>query len=310
MREFSRLEQVYKQATIIPFDKESKFVFFGDQHRGDDSLSDEFGRNKHIFNYALKYYLDNGFTYVEVGDGDEMWEQRSFDVIRNAHFPTFSLLRKFFLENRLLMLFGNHNICYRKPEKVARDLYQVYDEYQGACDDLFPGIKFHEALVLKEKKTEQEIFVVHGHQGDLLNDQFYFLSFALIRFLWRFMHVIGLKNPASPAKSRRKRHKIERMYAQWIQYHKTILICGHTHRPKFPINGDHAYFNCGSCVNPRGIFCLELTNNHLSLITWRVNTKHDGTMIIKRTVLNGPLNIRKYANKDKYDDFDYTTCES
>lgn len=27
MREFSRLEQVYKQATIIPFDKESKFVF-------------------------------------------------------------------------------------------------------------------------------------------------------------------------------------------------------------------------------------------------------------------------------------------
>lgn len=305
MRGFNRLNEAYKNATVIEFDKESKYVFFGDQHRGDDSLSDEFGRNKHIFNYALKYYYENDFTYVELGDGDEMWEQKKFDVIRNAHFPTFTLLRKFFLDKRLIMLFGNHNICYRKKERVKKDLYHVYDEYLGACEDLFPGIEFHEALLFKEKKTKQELFAIHGHQGDLLNDQLYFLSFVLIRFLWRFMHVIGLKNPASPAKSRRKRHKIERMYARWIHQHKTILICGHTHRPKFPLKGEHAYFNCGSCVNPRGIFCLELQNNHLCLITWRVNTKKDGTMIIKRTVLSGPLNIKEYRDKEKYDEYEY-----
>ena len=113
MRGFNRLNEAYKNATVIEFDKESKYVFFGDQHRGDDSLSDEFGRNKHIFNYALKYYYENDFTYVELGDGDEMWEQKKFDVIRNAHFPTFTLLRKFFLDKRMIMLFVNQNICYR-----------------------------------------------------------------------------------------------------------------------------------------------------------------------------------------------------
>ena len=313
-----RLDSVYQKATEIPFNKDSKFVFFADQHRGDDSLSDEFGRNKHIFNYALKHYYDNDFTYVEVGDGDELWEQKSFEVIRNAHVPTFNLLRKFFLDKRLIMLFGNHNICYRKPARVEKDLFHVYDEYLGACEDLFPGIIVHEALILKEARTKQEIFVVHGHQGDFLNDSLFFLSFTLMRFLWRFMHIIGLKNPASPAKSRRKRHKIEKMYAKWIKKNKKILICGHTHRPKFPINGDHAYFNTGSCVNPRGIFCLELTNNELSLITWRVNTRRDGTMIIKRTLLNGPTPIKKYADKSKYDGYNYhdetyaeslTSCE-
>lgn len=305
-----RLDNVYKEATQIAFNKNSKFVFFSDQHRGDDSLADEFGRNKHIFNYALKHYYDNDFTYVEVGDGDELWEQKDFETIRNAHVPTFNLLRKFFLDKRLIMLWGNHNICYRKPERVKNDLFSVYDEYIGACEDLFPGIIVHEALIFKESRTKQEIFVVHGHQGDLLNDKWFGLSMILMRFLWRFMHIIGLKNPASPAKSRSKRHKIEKMYGKWIKKNKTILICGHTHRPKFPINGEHAYFNCGSCVNPRGIFCLELTNNELSLVTWRVNTRRDGTMIIKRTLLNGPVAIKKYADKSKYENYDYDFNEN
>ncbi len=294
MKATSRLDQVFENATPVYFDKTSKFVFFSDQHRGDDSLSDEFGRNKPIFNYALKYYYDNGYTYVEVGDGDEIWEHNNFEVIRNAHVTTFNRLKDFFDDNRMYMLFGNHNICYKNPARVAKDLYSVYDEYMGEQEELFPGIKIYEGLVFIEKNTGQEIFVVHGHQGDLLNDTLHFLSYGLFRFLWRFMHIIGLKNPASPAKSRRKRHKIEKMYDVWIKKRNKILICGHTHRPKFAIAGESAYFNSGSCVNPRGIFCLELVDDCLSLATWRVSTKRDGTMIIKRTVLNGPIPIEKY----------------
>lgn len=294
MKASSRLDQVFENATPIYFDKNSKFVFFSDQHRGDDSLSDEFGRNKPIFNYALKYYYDAGYTYVEVGDGDEIWEHNNFELIRNAHVTTFNRLKDFYDAGRMYMLFGNHNICYKNPARVARDLYEVYDEYLCENEALFPGIKVYEGLILIEKNTGQEIFVVHGHQGDLLNDTLHFLSYGLFRFLWRFMHIIGLKNPASPAKSRRKRHKIEKMYDVWIRKRNKILICGHTHRPKFAIAGESAYFNSGSCVNPRGIFCLELVNDCLSLATWRVSTKRDGTMIIKRTVLNGPVAIEKY----------------
>ena len=79
MRTNHRLDKVFRNAFPVPFDDTSRFVFFSDVHRGDDSLSDEFGRNRHIYDHALDYYYNHGYTYVEVGDGDELWE--------NAHYP-------------------------------------------------------------------------------------------------------------------------------------------------------------------------------------------------------------------------------
>ena len=56
MKTRARLDSVFQKAFPVPFDDGSKFVFFGDVHRGDDSLSDEFGRNRHIYYHALNYY--------------------------------------------------------------------------------------------------------------------------------------------------------------------------------------------------------------------------------------------------------------
>ena len=68
-----RLSKAYQNAKIEYFDKHSKYIFFSDCHRGDDSVSDEFARNQIILLHALNYYYNHGYTYVEVGDGDEMW---------------------------------------------------------------------------------------------------------------------------------------------------------------------------------------------------------------------------------------------
>ncbi len=294
MRTRSRLDQVFAAAFPVPFDEKSKYVFFSDQHRGDDSLSDEFGRNKHIFNHALEYYYDNDFTYVEVGDGDELWEHSKFEHIRSAHAKTFDLMKKFFDAGRLLMIFGNHNMLFKHKKNVEKYLYRVYDEYLGETIDLFPGIDVHEALILTHRKTGQEIFVVHGHQGDLLNDDLAWVSYLLVHFLWRFMHLVGVKYAASPAKSRRKRHKVEKNFTKWNQYHDIMMICGHTHRPKFPRLGEDAYFNCGCCMHPRGITCLELMYGQIILVNWSVGTKRDGTMYIKRTAIQGPESIELF----------------
>lgn len=98
MRTVNRLEKVYQNACCIDFDDSSKFVFFSDIHRGDDGLSDDFGRNKHIYNFALSDYYKKGFTYVEVGDGDELLERPKFEHIRNAHASTFNRLKRFYEE--------------------------------------------------------------------------------------------------------------------------------------------------------------------------------------------------------------------
>ena len=34
---------------------------------------------------ALRYYNKRAFTYLELGDGDELWENRSIERIRQMH---------------------------------------------------------------------------------------------------------------------------------------------------------------------------------------------------------------------------------
>lgn len=296
MRTRARLDEVFRNAFPIPFDDTSKFVFFGDIHRGDDSLSDEFGRNRHIYDYALDYYYRNGCTYIEVGDGDELLERPKFHHIYTAHVTTFNLLKKFYEDGRLIMLFGNHNLQLRSKKYLENNLYKSYDEFSDTYEDLFPGIYVHEALILKHRKTGQEIFVVHGHQGDFINDHLWHLSFLSIRYFWRFMHILGVKYAASPSRNLYRRHKVERNYNRWNLQHDIMLVCGHTHRPKFPREGEPAYFNTGCCIHPRGITCLELICGHVSLVSWRTHTKEDGTMFINRTIIQGPEPIIKFHN--------------
>ena len=108
-----------ENAHPVFFDDHSKFIFFSDIHRGDNSLSDEFAHNQNVYYHALKHYLDEGFTYIEVGDGDELWEHSKFEVIRYAHSDVFMLLRELYDKNRFIMLFAiylNGKFYIRKPK--------------------------------------------------------------------------------------------------------------------------------------------------------------------------------------------------
>ena len=79
-----RLDQAYRDARIEYFDEDSKYIIFSDIHRGNGSHFDEFSKNQNIFKHALDYYYDNGYTYIEAGDGDELWETPKVKDIRNA----------------------------------------------------------------------------------------------------------------------------------------------------------------------------------------------------------------------------------
>jgi hypothetical protein len=105
----------------------------------------------------------------------------------------------------------------RNPEYVRRNLHSYYDEYNDEEATLFEGLEPCEALVLRHRETGQEILTVHGHQGDLMNDQLWVLSMLMLRYFWRLMHVVGFQNPSSPAKNVNKRHKVEKTYNKWIE---------------------------------------------------------------------------------------------
>lgn len=297
MNTSKKLLSAYNHAKRIPFDEHSKFVFFSDVHRGDNSLSDEFAHNQNIYHFALLHYFDAGFTYIEVGDGDELWEHKNFEVIRYAHSDVFMLLRKYFDDNRFIMLYGNHNMAFKHPHHTQKHLFNFYDEYEEFFSELFPGIEVYESVVLENKVTNSEVFVVHGHQGDFINDQIWPVMKYLNRYFWRYFHIVGFQNPASPAKNAHKRHKIEINYSKFINQHHKMLIVGHTHRPKFPRTGEPPYFNTGCCIHPRNITGLEIENNQISLIEWRIVPDAEGSLKILRRVIRGPKPITDFSPK-------------
>lgn len=289
-----RLTDAYDNAKRMYFDDSSRMVFMSDAHRGDGSMSDEFVRNRNLMVHALNEYYENGYTFFEVGDGEELLEYAEFEHTKNAHADVYTAIKKFYDKDRYIRLYGNHDIYLKDQDYVEKNFYTNYDEYNEVFFDFLKGLDPLEAVVLKHRRTSQEIFVVHGHQGDAPNDQFWFFTMLSLKYFWRFFHRFGIKNPTSPVKNVSKRHKIERNYSKWILKHRRMLICGHTHRFKFPKVRDIPYFNTGCCIYPTTITALELTEGMIRLVRWKEKVTEDGALYIKRETMRGPEPIEAF----------------
>ncbi|MFQ3238483.1 MAG: putative phosphodiesterase [Olleya marilimosa] len=290
-----KLDRAYNNAKVVAFDDDSKFILFSDCHRGDNSFADDFANNRNIYYHALKHYYVQGFAYAELGDGDELWENNSFESILYAHKNVYGLMQLFHKQKRLHMIWGNHDMVYRDPNYVKKNLHSFFDPKVGADVELFGDIEYNEAIILKHKDTQQELFLTHGHQADWWNYTFWKWSRFMVRVLWKPLNVMGIADPTSPAKNYKELIKVERRTKKWITENNNIMtVVGHTHRPRFPEPGDVAFFNDGSCVHPRSITGIEIENGSISLIKWQIATKEDGTLQIVRVLLEGPRRLLDY----------------
>ncbi len=293
-----RLDRAYKNAIKIPFDDNSKFIFFSDCHRSDGSYADDFANNRNIFFHALSQYFKNGFHYIELGDGDELWENLFFKEVFESNKNVYLLLQKFYLENRLNMIWGNHDMIFRNPNVVTRNFSEYFDMNLGQNVPLMPGLKYHESIILEHKDTKQELFLIHGHQADFMNYVGWKINQFLVRVLWKPLQIWGIKDPTSPAKNYVELIKVERRIKKWIlENNNKITITGHTHRPRFskPNNSQANYFNDGSCVHPRSITGIEIENGEIALIKWFIDTRDDGTLQIVKEYLERPKALKDYV---------------
>jgi len=292
-----RFSRAYRSAKRIPFDDDSKFIIFSDCHRGDNSFADDFANNRNTYFHALSHYYKEGFTYCELGDGDELWENLEFESIFEAHMNVYMLMKKFYAEDRLHRVVGNHDFAFKNKRYIEKHLHSYFDKITGQDVPLFPGIDFCEGLVLEHKRTRQEIFMVHGHQAEFMNYEGWKVNRFMVRILWRQLQIFGIGDPTSPARNYRELKKVERRTKKWIIENDNIFtITGHTHRPRFPEPGEIAYFNDGSCVHPRSITGLEIENGLISLIKWHITTSEDGVLRVTRKILEGPQPIEKYRS--------------
>ncbi|HWT27008.1 MAG TPA: metallophosphoesterase, partial [Mobilitalea sp.] len=163
-----RLSRVLATSREIPFDESSRIVIMSDCHRGDGDWADDFSNNQNLYFAALTYYYESGYTYIELGDGDELWENRDLNMIINIHSDVFWLLSLFYKDERLHMLYGNHDIVKRDPKYMMTKCNSYYCESLNSRIALFPGINITEGLILRYKNSNNRILLAHGHQGDLL----------------------------------------------------------------------------------------------------------------------------------------------
>lgn len=247
-----RLNTAFQAAPVAFFDDTSRLVFFSDCHRGDNSRLDAFSPNEALFLHALQHYYREGFTYLEVGDGDELWKNHSFQRIRAAHEQVFQWLHRFDAQQRLHLLFGNHDVAGPMRREIHKD-----------------GMIAREGLILRNRRTQQQLFVTHGHQADMASDSLYRISRVVVRRVWRRLQVWNLAPVASPDPEEHRAHPFERFLLSWAALNQLVLICGHTHRMSGAAYGQTPYFNTGHCVTPGVLTGLEIQNGEIVLVRWR-----------------------------------------
>lgn len=291
-----RLNKSFRNVPVLPLNAGSRYVLFSDCHRGSGSQGDNFLKNRHLYLAALNYYYQSGYTYIELGDGDELWENRNMEQIKEIHGDVFRQLARFYKDNRLYMIYGNHDMI-KKRASFARKKCSTYYCISSQCQkELFPDIIFYPGLVLRNEQTGKSLYLTHGHQSSLLNSTLWPVNCFLVRYLWKPLEQVGILDPTSAAKNNTTKQRSESKLAAWAEeYHRT-LITGHTHRPMVSTE-DSSYLNTGSCVHPQCITCIEISRGRLTLMKWFMSARASGSLYVEREELAGDTYFNLKSNE-------------
>ncbi|MGB9004090.1 MAG: metallophosphoesterase [Candidatus Aminicenantales bacterium] len=275
----------------LPLGPRSRVVIFSDLHRGIGDEADDFRHNQLLFEAALEYYNRRRFTYIELGDGDELVENTRFEAIVRSYGRIFRLLDRFQRDGRLYYLVGNHNLQMGKARWREKHLAKARRIIPG----LWEALAAPQTILLGDK-----IFLLHGHQADVLSTFVAPLSRFFMRTIWRFLkNVFGFKNPLSVSQNPRKRSRVEQRILGWAARRRMVAVAGHTHRPVFMslgrqeseagLAGRPYYFNCGSGVHPGAVTALEIETMTIRLVNWRIRTdpRHRGRLRAARQTMEG-----------------------
>jgi len=292
----SILNNAFQTAKPVTINCDTKLILFSDLHKGDNSYADDFAHNMEIYKKAIQQYYEEGYTYIELGDGIELWENYSFEPIYKAHKSVFDLLESFHENNRLHMLWGNHDMIFRDPLTVEKMLYKFFIPKNIKQKERLFNLEFHESILLQIENTDKKILLIHGHQADWLNFKLWKVSRFFVRYFWMPLQKwFNFKDPTSPAKNYKNLIKVERKLKDWmIKNNNQMVIAGHTHRPRFPEPGDLPYFNDGSCVHPNSIIGIEIKDLEISLVKWHNSIDDKDQSKIIKTVLEGPKSLDLY----------------
>ncbi|GGH09864.1 metallophosphoesterase [Mucilaginibacter phyllosphaerae] len=214
-----------KKGLVIPFEMDKdRFIILSDQHKGARDGADMFARSAKNYLAALDHYNQQQFIYINLGDSEELWENLFISVKRHNK-ATFKKEKLFINDDRFVKIFGNHDLYWGNDPLAAISLLQIYGK----------TIHVYEGVILKTSINNQplEIFMTHGHQGDLQSDGNWFSKW-FVSDVWGPLQGFLRINPNTPAYNNQLKTDHNRMMYEWSSKRKNmLLITGHTHQPVF-----------------------------------------------------------------------------
>ena len=271
------------------------FIIFSDQHKGNKDYADDFKDNEGNYLAALAFYLQQSYTYINLGDAEELWKFKPTAVIPNNP-KSLQAEANFQSVNRYYRTFGNHDLMWKNQLDVILYLKSFFQM----------PLPVYEGMVLSTTINGEplRIFLTHGHQGDKMSDN-NALSTWLVAHVWspiqRYLQ-ININTPSNDFYLRDKHNKL--MY-DWSSHKRNLLlVTGHTHKPVFasgkytpslahtiPVIESFAvlkptYFNTGCCCyNDGDITGIEIAGGYIRLIKWHTENGLPGRMVLEEKLL-------------------------
>jgi predicted phosphodiesterase len=308
---YRQLDELYESSEKIKCSEVSKFVIFSDLHMGDGSFKDDFRQNADIFKCAINnYYLKNGYYLVLNGDVEEL-QRFSLKKIQKSWEDVYDIFRKFNKKNKLFKIIGNHDLALCLPQKNTTE-FQLHHSItlQSEFGDIliFHG---HQASMTYKKLNKivgytlkylanplriRNYSVAHDSRKQYTIEKrvYHHASFR------KRVSVIGHTHRPlfeSLTKAERLKYKIEQLCRVYlkakdknkkiikkvIKSHKKELkkIFSHQNNVNFHSNIYHSIFhvpclfNSGCVIGKRGITCLEIEGQNISLVHWFDKTISD-----------------------------------
>jgi UDP-2,3-diacylglucosamine pyrophosphatase LpxH len=210
---------------IIPFDiDQQKFIILSDQHKGARDDADDFALAEKNYLAALDHYNQHHFHYINLGDSEELWENR-MNAVKKHNKATFEKEKLFLTRNAFTKIFGNHDLYWDNDPLAPVTLMQLYGQ----------KIKVYEGTILQTTINNKpfSIYLTHGHQGDLQSDGNW-LSKWLVANVWARLQAYLKINPNTPANNDQLKTDHNRIMYEWSErQNQLLLITGHTHQPVF-----------------------------------------------------------------------------
>jgi UDP-2,3-diacylglucosamine pyrophosphatase LpxH len=199
-----------KKGMSLELDGKS-YIIFSDQHKGAKDGSDDFALAEKNYLAALDYYNEKAYTFVSLGDAEELWENTWLSV-KKCNTENFQAEKKFIERNAFIKVFGNHDIFWGNDPLAGFHLKNVYKQ----------EVKVYEAVLLKSSKNGLDIFLTHGHQGDGQSDNNAFSAW-FISNIWAPLQSFLAINFNTPAYDASRKTLHNQMMYEWSASQKCLL---------------------------------------------------------------------------------------